>query len=170
MQGLQTGLARIGVAIALSGWIASANADPTISMSGPGWTSKNIFQGVIYSCENKTCGGEAAVVFRKQRVLSDSEDQLNKPYMNVRALLNQTLLNMYDGQFGGWKFSNVWKQATKDYTAVNATGTFEDADIAMVLIFQGGHLYGIASVAGSANMARANLAKAFKSGDFRRPN
>ena len=152
-----------------SGFAAAARAEPTIAMSGEGWKAKKTFQGIEYSCDVPACGGIAIVSLIRTKVLSDTEDRLNKPYVNIRAFVNDMLLYAYDGQYGGWKFTEVRKTKTADYTAVHMIGVYQDVDVAIMLIVQGGRMFILSSVAESPSLARANLAKAFKSGDFRRP-
>lgn len=148
---------------------ALAHAEPTISMNGPGWTKSKTFHGLEFICAEEVCGGEAAVFFQSTRVLANTEEELNKPYTNVRAVVNEAILYMFDGQTGGWKLTEISKSAKEDYTAIHAAGTINGEAIAVMFIYQGGRAYTIGSVAESVNAAKANLAKAFKSGDFRRP-
>lgn len=160
--------ATLGAAILVSSALA-AGAEPTISMPYPGWKSKKIIRGTEFSCaDEQVCKSEAYVIFLTNRVLSNTEDELNKPYTNIRAVVNAALLNIYNGGYGGWKLSEIRKSTTKDYTAIHTSGQLDGTDIAMMMIVQGGRSYLIASVATSPKEAKDNLAKAFKSGDFRR--
>ncbi|MBN9019663.1 MAG: hypothetical protein J0H11_19800 [Rhizobiales bacterium] len=152
-----------------SGFAAAARAEPTIAMSGDGWKAKKTFEGIKYSCEVPACGGAAVVELSRMKVLSNTEEELNKPYVNIRAFVNDMILYAYDGQYGGWKFTDAKKTKTPDYTAVHMAGAYQDVDVAIMLIVQGGRMFILSSVAESPSLARANLAKAFKSGDFRRP-
>jgi len=156
-------------AILGAGFAAPARAEPTISMSGKGWQAKKTFSGIEYSCDVPACGGVAVVNLSRKKVLSNTEEELNKPYVNIRAVVNDMILYANDGQYGGWKFAEIKKTQTADYTAVHMTGVYQDVDFAVMLIVQGGKLFILSSAAESSSLARANLAKAFKSGDFRRP-
>jgi len=138
-------------------------------MSGEGWKGKKTFRGVEYSCEIPACGGIAIVNLTRTKALANTEEEINKPHINIRAVVNSIILYANDGQYGGWKFSEITKKKTSDYTAVYINGTLEEIDVAMMLIIQGGKLFMLSSAAESKSLARANLAKAFKSGDFRRP-
>ncbi|MCX5516073.1 hypothetical protein [Kaistia algarum] len=157
------------VATLAAGFAVEAKADPTISLTGEGWKAQKTFGGVRFICETAACGGDAVVELGKIKTLSDSEEQLNKPYANVRALINGALYYGFDGQDGGMKFSEIKKTATKDYTAVHLYGNIRGVSAAIMLIYQGSNLYILTSGAESEKLARANLVKAFKSGDFRRP-
>ena len=156
--------------VLLGGFTASAAAEPVVTMSGEGWKARKSFGRTEFLCESDACGGVAVVGFSKTKVLSNLEDEINKPYANVRAIVNGALIYMFDGQDGGIKVSDIHKIATKDYTAIRFTARQGDDVAAVMMIIQGGRAYTIVSAAGTVKQANDNLAKAFKSADFRRPS
>lgn len=145
-----------------------AAADPAISMAGEGWTARKTAHGLLLLCDSAACGGEAGIIFHKQRVLANTEEELNKPYVNIRALINGGLLRVKDLGFRSFDMNDISKTVTADYTAIHINGTADKFPTRMLLIVQGGNAYLLASLAGTPGLADANLAKALKSADFRR--
>jgi hypothetical protein len=151
--------------------LSAALADPRITMSGPGWQTKRSGRAEAFFCEVPQCGGEAGVVVTKQRVLANTEEELNKPYVNIRAFMNERLLYMQQERgFRDIKVKDIRKATTPDYTAVHMLGTVQKYPLHVLMIVQGGNAYIIASFATTTKQADANLAAALKSTDFSRPH
>lgn len=150
--------------------VGSACAEPVIRMAGDGWKERKTFDGAEFACDADACGGPAVVRYVSSKVLANTEEELNKPYANIRAIINGSVLNTFNGQDGGIKFNVIRKRATKDYTAVDLEAHMDQVVIASVVIIQGGRSWLIVSGAETVKLARANLAKAMKSADFRRLN